>query len=313
MSYSQVVTGPADRLLASVAVGLFGLAIGSFLNVVVHRLPRGMSVVRPRSHCTACGTELAGIDNVPVLSWVALRGRCRHCTTPISFRYPVVELLTGLLFAGTAAALGGEPALAPLLLLEASVVAAAAIDFDRSAAPSAVVVGGLLGATGVVGVAAATGHPARVGWALAATASSALPWAAAEALARRHSVPPATVVGPAPADIRRPAQEGATGRVLLVASMAAVAGCLWPLGGWVMAAGAVPCALVAGGLGRARSIRLLLVAPLVLFAAVVTVGATAGGARAEADRSCVCRAGFSGGDPAITSDYRSRPVPVARA
>jgi leader peptidase (prepilin peptidase) / N-methyltransferase len=77
---------------------IFGLLIGSFLNVCIHRWPRDLSVVRPRSHCPACGKTIAWYDNIPVLSFLVLRGRCRHCAARISVRYPVVELGTGLLF-----------------------------------------------------------------------------------------------------------------------------------------------------------------------------------------------------------------------
>src|SRR3954464_1084965 len=82
--------------------GVLGLLIGSFLNVVIWRVPRGESIVRPPSHCPRCETPLAVRDNVPVLSGLVLRGRCRTCREPISSRYPAVELATGLLFAGMA-------------------------------------------------------------------------------------------------------------------------------------------------------------------------------------------------------------------
>ena len=77
----------------------FGTLIGSFLNVVIHRLPLGESIVFPNSHCPHCQTQIHFYDNVPVLSWLVLRGRCRGCRAPISVRYPLVELLTGTLFA----------------------------------------------------------------------------------------------------------------------------------------------------------------------------------------------------------------------
>jgi len=77
---------------------VLGLILGSFLNVVIARIPHEQSIVRPRSRCPGCGHQLAWFENVPVLSWLALRGRCRSCHTPISWRYPTVELLTGLLF-----------------------------------------------------------------------------------------------------------------------------------------------------------------------------------------------------------------------
>lgn len=80
------------------SIFLFGLAFGSFLNVCIYRLPRGLSVVAPRSSCPACKTPIAFYDNLPVLSWFLLRGRCRHCKEKISPRYWVIELLTALLF-----------------------------------------------------------------------------------------------------------------------------------------------------------------------------------------------------------------------
>ncbi|PKY11901.1 prepilin peptidase [Acidithiobacillus marinus] len=77
-------------------VGLFGLLIGSFLNVVVHRVPRRESIIRPASHCPHCGHVLRAWENIPVLSWLLLRGRCHDCGSPIAWRYPALELLTGL-------------------------------------------------------------------------------------------------------------------------------------------------------------------------------------------------------------------------
>ncbi|GAB3857982.1 A24 family peptidase [Nocardioides maradonensis] len=85
-------------LIASFA-GLLGLIIGSFLNVVIHRVPRGESIVRPPSACPRCGHEIRNRHNIPVLGWLVLRGRCADCGEPISVRYPLVELGTGVLFA----------------------------------------------------------------------------------------------------------------------------------------------------------------------------------------------------------------------
>jgi leader peptidase (prepilin peptidase)/N-methyltransferase len=86
-----------DPILAA-ATFILGLAFGSFLNVCIYRLPRGMSVVKPRSACPTCKQPIAMYDNIPIVSWVLLRGRCRHCKVPISPRYWMIELLTGLLF-----------------------------------------------------------------------------------------------------------------------------------------------------------------------------------------------------------------------
>lgn len=80
------------------AIFVFGLALGSFLNVCIHRLPRGLSVVSPRSACPSCNTPIAAYDNIPVLSWLILRGRCRGCHERITPRYAIVELICGLLF-----------------------------------------------------------------------------------------------------------------------------------------------------------------------------------------------------------------------
>ncbi len=81
------------------AAGLIGLIVGSFLNVVVHRLPRGESIVSPGSHCPACGAAVAARDNIPILSWILLSGRCRTCRAPIAIRYPLLELTNGVLWA----------------------------------------------------------------------------------------------------------------------------------------------------------------------------------------------------------------------
>ncbi|HVF41887.1 MAG TPA: prepilin peptidase [Pyrinomonadaceae bacterium] len=99
-----MTTGEAWGLPAAFLVavaGLFGAVIGSFLNVVIHRVPREESIAFPASRCPSCGTAIRPYDNIPVVSWAVLRGRCRSCRTPISARYPAVELLTGVLFALT--------------------------------------------------------------------------------------------------------------------------------------------------------------------------------------------------------------------
>jgi leader peptidase (prepilin peptidase)/N-methyltransferase len=78
--------------------GFFGLMLGSFLNVCIHRWPKEQSVVKPRSRCPGCGNMIAWYDNIPVLSWLMLRGKCRHCKTAISIQYPIIELATGIIW-----------------------------------------------------------------------------------------------------------------------------------------------------------------------------------------------------------------------
>ena len=124
---------------------LVGLMVGSFLNVVIHRVPAGESIVHPRSKCPRCGTELRSRDNVPVVSWLLLRGKCRTCAEPISARYPAVEVLTAVLFAAVAARLGEDWALPAFLVLTAALVALSAIDLETFRLPTPIiyVAGGL--------------------------------------------------------------------------------------------------------------------------------------------------------------------------
>lgn len=122
-------------ILAAAAAGTLGLLIGSFLNVVVHRVPEGRSVAEGRSSCPACGAVIRPRDNVPVLSWVLLGGRCRDCRAPISVRYPLVELSCAVLFAALALRLGVDPVLPALLALGAAGIALALIDLDVGRLP----------------------------------------------------------------------------------------------------------------------------------------------------------------------------------
>ena len=117
-------------------VAALGLMVGSFLNVVIHRVPAGESIVSPGSRCPSCGTAVAAYDNVPVLSWVVLRGSCRSCGTSISARYPFVELLTGAAFAALAAVGGIDDGLALSLPFAAVLVAVAFIDLDHRIIPN---------------------------------------------------------------------------------------------------------------------------------------------------------------------------------
>lgn len=123
--------------LLLVGCGVLGLLIGSFLNVVAHRVPRGESVVSPPSACPACGHLIRPRDNLPVVGWLVLRGRCRDCSEPISARYPLVEAATGGLFVLTAWRFGFDPALPAYLYLVAVGVALALIDLDVHRLPDA--------------------------------------------------------------------------------------------------------------------------------------------------------------------------------
>jgi len=116
--------------LVAAICALYGLVIGSFLNVVIWRVPRKESIVSPASHCPGCETPIAVRDNVPVVSWLVLRGHCRSCGTKISFRYPFVELLTGVLFGAVGARFAGSWALPAFLVLTAALVALSAIDLE---------------------------------------------------------------------------------------------------------------------------------------------------------------------------------------
>lgn len=134
-----MTTDPALVPLTAALCGVLGLLIGSFLNVVVWRVPRGESVVRPPSACPGCGHPIRRRDNVPVLSWLVLRGRCRDCGTRISVRYPLVELGTALVFAGVGLVVGPTWALPAFLYLAAISIALGLIDLDVHRLPDVIV------------------------------------------------------------------------------------------------------------------------------------------------------------------------------
>jgi leader peptidase (prepilin peptidase)/N-methyltransferase len=121
----------------------FGLLVGSFLNVVIYRVPMGLSIAYPASHCPACETAIKPWDNIPVLSYLWLRGRCRHCQNSISLRYPAVELVTGLLFALVAWRFGPTWWTTIHCLFVAALIAAAMIDLDHQIIPDSISLGGL--------------------------------------------------------------------------------------------------------------------------------------------------------------------------
>ncbi len=145
-------------LTAAIGVGIFGLVIGSFLNVVIYRVPNGMSLVSPASTCPKCGSAIKGYDNVPLLSWLLLRGKCRNCKSGISARYPAVEAGTAVFFGLVAAVLTATfvanptPAatvalviqIAAFLYLTAITVALAMIDIDTHTLPNSIVLPGYI-------------------------------------------------------------------------------------------------------------------------------------------------------------------------
>jgi leader peptidase (prepilin peptidase) / N-methyltransferase len=141
--------------MAGVAALAFagGLVAGSFIGVVAHRVPRGESIVGPRSRCPRCGARIAAYDNVPLLSWLLLRGRCRHCRDRISPRYPLVELALGVLYAVTVLVLWDDGAELALGLVFVSVLAAVTLtDLERRVVPNAIVLTGA-----VIGIALVAG------------------------------------------------------------------------------------------------------------------------------------------------------------
>lgn len=156
---------------------LFGSTVGSFLNVVIARVPKGQSVVRPRSRCPRCEKPIAGFDNIPILSWLLLRGRCRRCGLPISPRYPLVELASGLLAIAAVRHFGPTLHAVAVFAFLAALVALTYIDLDHWLLPRSITIPfiavGLLasllpGAPGIVssamGAAAGFAGFVLVGW-----------------------------------------------------------------------------------------------------------------------------------------------------
>jgi leader peptidase (prepilin peptidase) / N-methyltransferase len=128
-----------------VALFVFGLLIGSFLNVCIYRIPRGESIVFPPSHCTNCGTGLKAIDLVPVLSFIFLKARCRSCGEKISFRYPAIELLTALIFSAVFYKYGLSIDFLVFSFLISILIAVFFIDIDHRIIPDELVLTGLSG------------------------------------------------------------------------------------------------------------------------------------------------------------------------
>lgn len=125
-----------ETSVAAITAGLFGLIFGSFVNVVAFRIPAGKSVVSPPSACPSCDHPIRGRDNIPVLSWLLLRGRCRDCHAPISIRYPIVEAAVGALFAATVIVIGLEWALPAYLWFVGVTMALVLTDLDVKRIPN---------------------------------------------------------------------------------------------------------------------------------------------------------------------------------
>jgi leader peptidase (prepilin peptidase) / N-methyltransferase len=130
---------------------LGGMITGSFVGVVSHRVPRGTSIVGPRSQCPSCGTQIAAYDNVPVISWVLLGGHCRSCRERIPARYPLIELAVGAAFAATVLVFRDDgPALALGLVFVALLAAITLTDLERRVIPNAILLVGAAIGTGIV-------------------------------------------------------------------------------------------------------------------------------------------------------------------
>jgi leader peptidase (prepilin peptidase) / N-methyltransferase len=134
------MTGPP---WAPLFLAVIGVSVGSFLNVVIYRLPRRQSLAWPGSFCPACRAPIRLSDNVPVLGWLILRGRCRACRAPISIRYLIVEAITGAVFLLHLAVFGWEPILIPRLLFACAMIALFAIDLEHKLLPNAITLPGI--------------------------------------------------------------------------------------------------------------------------------------------------------------------------
>lgn len=140
-----------------IVAGLGGLLLGSFANVVIHRVPRKESIIRPGSRCPSCGAAVGARDNLPLVSWLALKGRCRHCSARISPRYPIVELLTGVVFALITDWAPEATDLIAFLPFAWVLVVLAFIDLEHKILPNVIVLPSVVGMTVLLAIAAALG------------------------------------------------------------------------------------------------------------------------------------------------------------
>jgi len=209
----------ALQLVTVAGSGLAGLAAGSFLNVVAYRVPRKLSVVRPPSSCPSCLAPLGVVDLVPVLSWVWLRGRCRHCGAAVSWRYPAVELAAAILCIAAAGALGPVAALPSVAALLLCALVTSLLHDEGCAVPVAVPVIGALAAVSLQPLALAQGDADRIGWAALGAAITTL-GAVIARLAGRHR-----------RGIAQPSL------LVVLAALGTAAGWLWPPGGVVVGGG----------------------------------------------------------------------------
>src|SRR5919109_4846014 len=132
------------EVFAAASLAVLGLAVGSFLNVCIHRLPRRRSIVHPGSQCPECGCALRWFDNIPVLSYAMLRGRCRACHTAISIRYPFVELVTAAAFLVHYVVFGWSPPLAVRLVFACAMIVLFAIDLEHHLLPNVITLPGIV-------------------------------------------------------------------------------------------------------------------------------------------------------------------------
>ena len=147
--------------VAYLVCGLLGLVIGSFLNVVIFRVPERRSLARPGSHCPRCGTAIRPYDNIPVVSWMVLRGRCRACSMRISPRYPLVEALTAALFVAAAWRFGWRAELVAYCVFFAFLVALSGIDLDHHLLPSRIIYPGAGAGLVLLAIASGADHDWR--------------------------------------------------------------------------------------------------------------------------------------------------------
>ena len=131
-------------ILIPIFIFLFGAAIGSFSNVCIYRLPKKLSIISPPSQCPNCGKSISPFDNIPIISFILLRGRCRYCQSPISWRYPIVELITGLIFLSLYLNFRISPQFFIYALLCTSLIIIAFIDLEHKIIPDVITLPGII-------------------------------------------------------------------------------------------------------------------------------------------------------------------------